>query len=122
MEFGVKYDGDKPRWDLMPMAQAEEIVKVLTFGAKKYPSADNWKRVEGAKDRYFAAALRHLTAWKNGEQKDKETGLSHLAHAGCCLLFLQWFDTQETVQMEKIVEQEGSEFYRQIKKKMGISE
>ncbi len=77
---------EKPRWDLLPLAEVEEIVQVLTFGAQKY-EAHNWKR--GARwGRYFAALQRHLVAWWLGEEKDPETGFSHLAHAGCCLLFL----------------------------------
>jgi len=88
---GVKYDNDKPRWYLLPWNAVEEVVKVLTLGAVKYED-DNWKRVDNAKSRYFSALLRHLTAWVGGETNDSETGLNHLAHAGCCLLFLLWFD------------------------------
>jgi len=32
--------------------------------------------------------LRHLTAWWAGEDLDPESGLHHLAHAACCLMFL----------------------------------
>lgn len=35
-ELGRKFDGDKPRWDLLPWAEVEEIVEILTFGAEKY--------------------------------------------------------------------------------------
>ena len=31
---------------------------------------------------------RHIFAWWGGQDKDPETGFSHLAHAGCCLIFL----------------------------------
>ncbi len=76
----------KPRLDLLPTAPAEAIAEVLSFGAKKY-GAYNWAR--GARwGRYYAALLRHLFAWWRGEDNDPETGLSHLAHAGCCLFFL----------------------------------
>jgi hypothetical protein len=51
-----------------------------------------WQKVPNAKERYFAALMRHLTAWWDGERADPESGLHHLAHAGCCLLFLIWFD------------------------------
>ena len=34
---------------------------------------------------------RHIFAWWGGEDKDPETGFSHLAHAACCLLFLMEF-------------------------------
>ena len=90
---GYKADEDKPDWSLLPLDVVEDSVRVLTVGALKY-SPDNWKLVEGARDRYFAAAMRHLTAWQFGELTDRETGLPHLAHASCCLLFLQWFDHQ----------------------------
>jgi hypothetical protein len=76
----------KPRLDLLPPAAMEAIAKVLTFGAGKYGD-NNWAR--GARwGRYYAALLRHLLAWWRGEELDPETGLSHLAHAGCCLVFL----------------------------------
>ena len=93
-ENGQKYDQDKPLWNLLPWDSVKEVVDVLTFGAKKY-EPENWKKVPDARNRYFAAAMRHLTAWWEGEKKDTETGLSHLAHAVCCLLFLIWLDNQD---------------------------
>ena len=45
--------------------------------------------------RYESALLRHITKYKNGEIYDKETGLQHLAHAGCCLLFMLHFETDK---------------------------
>ena len=35
----------------------------------------------------------HMWAWKNGEQLDQESGIHHLAHAMCCLMFLYEHDT-----------------------------
>lgn len=84
---GRKYDTGKPDYTLLPWDAVEEIVKVLDFGARKY-ARDNWKHVDGAETRYLAAALRHITAHARGEKDDPETGLSHMAHAGCCILFL----------------------------------
>lgn len=84
---GRKYDTGKPDYTLLPWDAVEEIVKVLDFGARKY-ARDNWKHVDGAKTRYLAAAFRHMAAHNRGETCDPETGLSHLAHAGCCVLFL----------------------------------
>lgn len=91
---GIKFDQDKPDWDLLPYAEVESVVRVLTSGAKKY-APDNWKRVPEARSRYFAAAMRHLAAWREGEANDAETGESHLAHATCCLLFLAWVERAE---------------------------
>lgn len=88
---GVKADSGKDRWDLLPWEQVEQVVKVLTFGAKKYDD-NNWQKVT-EKPRYIAAAFRHIIARVKGEHMDQETGLPHLAHAVCCLLFLLWHDT-----------------------------
>ena len=91
---GVKFDNDKPQWSLMPWKALSQVVDVLTYGAKKY-APDNWKKVPNARQRYIDAGFRHLTAYAGGEKNDSETGLSHLAHAMCCLLFLLAFDFGE---------------------------
>ncbi len=84
---GVKYDAGKLRWDLLPMSAVEKIVAVMTFGAAKY-GPNNWQALDDFESRYFAALERHLVAWRRGERIDPESGLPHLAHAGCCLVFL----------------------------------
>jgi hypothetical protein len=91
---GVKYDGSKLRYSLIPLDALQETVKVLEFGAKKY-APDNWKYVDDAQARYWDAAMRHIVAYKLEDKTDSETGLSHLAHAICCLLFLINFDNQQ---------------------------
>lgn len=83
---GVKHDHGKPPLDLLPFEALLEVAKVLDFGAKKY-ARNNW-RSGFLWSRLLAAALRHLFAWGMGERKDPETGLSHLAHAACMVLFL----------------------------------
>lgn len=90
-EIGRKEDNGKLRWDLVPFESLEEIIKVLMYGANKY-SDNNWLKVEKPRIRYFAAAMRHLVAWFKGEKFDPESKLHHLAHAGCCILFLLHFD------------------------------
>lgn len=86
---GIKHDQEKPRYSLLPVEPIEEVVKVLTIGAKKYAD-DNWKNVEPYADRYYSAALRHIQSWRKGEIKDRETRLHHIAHAVCCLIFILW--------------------------------
>lgn len=90
MEKGLKLDKDKLRFDLLPFESVEELVKVLTYGAKKY-EPNNWKLVEDPINRYSSATLRHLSSFMKGEEIDKESGISHLAHAGTNILFLIWF-------------------------------
>lgn len=92
--LGVKFDRNKPMWSLVPPGPMEEVVEVLTYGANKY-SPDNWQHVDDPDTRYFNAAMRHIWAWRQGEQFDAESHKSHLAHAVCCLLFLLAFDEDE---------------------------
>jgi len=96
MAKGIKYDNEKPRWSLLPFREVREVVEVLTMGAAKY-SDDNWKHVTPNKERYFSAAMRHLTAWFGGEKIDTESNKSHLAHAICCLLFMMWKDNEDSL-------------------------
>lgn len=87
---GKKFDNGKIPLHLLPTEALKEIGKVLSFGAEKY---DPWNWKCGMKwSRLSGAALRHLFAWLEREDKDSETGLSHLAHAGCCILFLLTYE------------------------------
>lgn len=87
---GCKHDQDKLDWTLMPWKGLEQVVKVLAFGARKY-ARGNWKIVNDARRRYLAAAYRHMNEASDGSWLDSESGLPHLAHAACCLIFLLWF-------------------------------
>jgi hypothetical protein len=84
---GLKYDDNKLRWDLLDMNSIEEIVKVLTYGSIKYGDC-NWKYLDNGIERYYAALMRHLVAWRKNEDKDPESGLLHLSHAACNLVFI----------------------------------
>jgi hypothetical protein len=87
---GIKFDDEKPDYSLVPPNALEDIVKVLTIGAKKY-DRHNWKKLDNLHDRYFAAAQRHLWALQKNEIHDPETGIHHAAHAMCCIMFLLEF-------------------------------
>ncbi len=83
---GKKFDAGKVRLELLPSRALREVARVLTFGAKKY---GDWNWAKGMKwSRLYGATQRHLTAWVDGEDNDPETGISHLAHAACSMLFL----------------------------------
>lgn len=91
---GRKFDGDKLQYGLLPAIALKEVVKVLTYGAQKY-EPDNWRRVPDGNRRYFDAAQRHIWQYKEGEMYDPETGFHHLAHAVCCLMFINELDFNE---------------------------
>jgi len=82
---GKKFDSgiDKLDWSLIPWEIIEGLVKVLNYGKVKYnenPDNPNWKNVDGGKQRYFAAMMRHFMQDKGGEVLDNESGLEHLDH------------------------------------------
>lgn len=86
----VKHDSGKAPLHLLSTTALLEVARVLEFGANKY-SANNWR--DGFLwSRPTSAALRHILAWNSGEDVDPESGVSHLAHAMCCLMFLLEFE------------------------------
>ena len=68
----------KLRWDLLPLEEVEDIVKVFTSGSIKY--GDNtWQGLENGYQRYKAAMFRHLLEYEKGNWIDSDTGCIHLA-------------------------------------------
>ena len=68
---GVKFDTGKPPLGLIPRQALEAEAQVMAFGANKY-GRDNWR---GGMDwtRLSDAALRHITAFVDGEDVDPES-------------------------------------------------
>lgn len=93
---GVKFDGGKPQYGLLPPVALLEMVKNLTFGASKY-APENWRNVPEARRRYFDAAQRHMWQWKMGEQIDPENGLHHLAAAAINMMFITELELLERI-------------------------
>jgi hypothetical protein len=86
----LKFDTNKLPLNLLSTEAMNQTAAVLAFGAEKY-AAHNW-RAGFAWSRPLAAAMRHITAFNDGEDRDPESGLSHLAHAACCIMFLLEFE------------------------------
>jgi hypothetical protein len=83
---GKKNDSEKPPMALLDPSFLEGVASVLGFGANKY-AAHNW-RSGIAVSRLISAAYRHLGAINKGEDTDPESGLPHVYHLGCCVMFL----------------------------------
>ncbi len=81
-----KLDTGKARLDLLAPDFLHAMGRVMAFGAKKYAA---WSWSDGkAWSKDYAAVLRHMTYWANGEDLDPESGESHLAHAASDIMFL----------------------------------
>lgn|SRR5574344_916969 len=74
----LKYDNEKLRWDLLPLEDIEDVVKVYTEGVKKY-APNSWQNLPDGYNRYKAAMFRHLLEYEKGNTIDEETGCLHLS-------------------------------------------
>jgi len=86
MSDANKFDYGKLKHHLLDKEAIDELVRVLMMGADKYGDY-NWT---GGMDwtRCYDAAKRHMESWLFGEDIDPESGLNHLAHAMCNMMFL----------------------------------
>jgi hypothetical protein len=76
--------------ELIPPELMIAVGDILTSGAQKY-SDRNWE--QGMKwSRVYGAMLRHQNAWWAGEDKDPESGRSHLWHVATCAAFLLTYE------------------------------
>lgn len=89
-EAATKHDAEKPELAQLPDGPLRAISQVLMYGARTY-HRNNWRKGMHW-SRVVDALLRHVFAWNEGEDLDSESGLSHLAHAGCNLLFLLFYE------------------------------
>jgi len=89
VDTALRTNHDKLRYDLEPVLPREDMIRVLTYGAKKYKPR-NWEK--GLPWMECVGSLeRHLAAWKRGEDVDSESGCYHLAHVAVNAYFLLEF-------------------------------
>lgn len=87
---GARYNTGKTSFHFIPLhllAGATRVFqKATTRPVNPYPK---WNWAKGMQWSVpYDCALRHLDAWYRGEERDPDTGESHLAHAMCNLLML----------------------------------
>ena len=80
------YDDGKPPLAYLPWAGIDEVAQVQAYGHKKYKDFNNYRKGMEI-GRNLSCAIRHIRAFMEGEDLDKESGRNHLAHACCRLLF-----------------------------------
>lgn len=61
------------------------ISKVRRFGIEKHGNSEDWRTTNPIQ--HYDAMLRHINAAIDGEELDTESGLPHLAHAMCTIMF-----------------------------------
>ena len=79
----TKHDDDKTQYQHLSARFLREMAWVTTQGAKKYGERNYLQGDEQALLRLYDALMRHLQAWRMGEEVDPESGKSHLSHVAC---------------------------------------
>lgn len=70
-------------------SQCQVHSKFFERDGKRFETGEgNWRNVTGGADRYYHALQRHLEFWRSGEMNDPDTGLPHVAHAMCNMMFI----------------------------------
>lgn len=69
------------------------VARILMHGAKKY-ARGNWQRGMSYNE-VLDAAKRHIAAIERGEEIDTDSGLPHLHHATCSLMFLDYYQRSD---------------------------
>lgn len=115
MEQALRYNEGKTQWSLLPWDQLESMIKVLEYGAHKYSvfqddkgnlikgkdvtvadskslklissGRDNWKKGFPINE-LWDSNLRHTRSLMTGELLDQESGLPHIGHILCNVVFL----------------------------------
>jgi len=85
---------------LIPPSAMEQTALVHKLGAEKY-GPFNWRDTGVCASTYINAILRHLNAWRDGENLDPESGISHLAHIACSCNILLDADYCGTMQDDR---------------------
>lgn len=95
-EDAIKNDrkDNKLMWELLPLDVIEEVVRVYTFGARKY-GPNKWQNLEDGYNRYKAALLRHLTLIDQGQHFDPESGLLHASQVAWNAIALCYFEMKK---------------------------
>lgn len=78
--FGAK----KIPLETVPPIAIHALAEAFSDGAKKY-GPYNWREKSISSSVYYGAALRHLTAWWDGEDVAEDSGIHHLHHALACI-------------------------------------
>lgn len=85
-DLAIHHCDGKPSLAIIDPDFLNSVATILDFGDKKYEPG-NWLK-GGSFTSFINSALRHIEKFNKGEYLDEESGLSHLAHAACNLMFL----------------------------------
>lgn len=90
---GLRKDEGKQRTDLLPTDSLLELGKLYEMGSKKYADR-NWERGMPW-SKVYGPLTRHLFKWWCGEDRDSESGLSHMTHVAWNAIALMTYELRQ---------------------------
>ncbi len=89
---GLHFSSGKPPLALIPRSGTRALAEVFAFGAMKY-AMHNWRKGILWSE-LLNSAKRHLDDFIDGEDNDRESGITHLAHAAWnCFALIEYLTT-----------------------------
>lgn len=73
--------------EVVPPALMHYAAMAFADGARKY-GPYNWREKKISASVYYGAALRHLMAWWDRDERASDSNVPHLAHAIACLAMI----------------------------------
>jgi hypothetical protein len=86
VQEALRYNQGKTQYSYIDLTCFQYTAQVLEFGAVKY-DRDNWRKGMQT-SKILDSLLRHIAAIQRGEVVDPESGLPHIGHIGCNVMFL----------------------------------
>lgn len=87
----TKTTKSKRDWSLMPLSVLGEIIDVMQW-ANERPETPytpgSWRDTPNWREAYTSALLRHIDDFQQGRERDRQSGLRSLAHAGSCIVIM----------------------------------
>lgn len=77
----------KPMLSVLPPIALFHMGQAMRDGKEKY-GLMNWRQHKVSSSVYYDAAMRHIMAWWDGENRAQDSGVHHLAHAMACLAII----------------------------------
>jgi hypothetical protein len=88
----------KPQLSQIDNELLKQTAFVLEFGERKY-NRGNWRKGI-TYNRCIDSLMRHVAAFKEGQTNDEETGLAHLGHAACNIMFLLRYEADNRTDLD----------------------
>jgi len=105
MGKSLRYNEGKPKWSQVHFESLIPMVRMLEYGEIKYGKS-NWK-IGLDKTEILESLSRHLFSLMDGEEIDKESGMTHIGAIQANAMFWVYHNNKSKENVEKCINYEG---------------